>query len=120
MNMKEVEHGKEIIDALVTGMAKVRNMRGANGNAVPNQFEIFTTNGIRVFQSYNAIVAARISLGGGIGTKVVLFDPYWDNYSGQTNRYLLQFLMEDSIKDVRRKVEDGVYVLASDLTLKED
>ena len=114
--MKEVEHGKEIIDALVTGMAKVRNMRGANGNAVPNQFEIFTTNGIRVFQSYNAIVAARISLGGGIG----LFDPYWDNYSGQTNRYLLQFLMEDSIKDVRRKVEDGVYVLASDLTLKED
>lgn len=118
--MKEVEHGKEIIDALSTGMARVQNMRSASGNAVANQFVITTMNGMRVFQSYNAIVAARVSLGGGIGAKVVLFDPYWDNYSGTTNRYLLQFLMEDSIKDVRRKVKDGVYVLASDLTLKEE
>lgn len=116
--MKEVEHGKEIIDALTTRMARVQNMRSASGNAVANQF-VITTHGMKVFQSYNAIVAARISGIGG-GAKVVLFDPYWDNYSTTTNRYLLQFLMEDSIKDVRRKVESGEYVLASDLTLKED
>ena len=115
-----IEHQKEIIDALFTGMARVRNMRSASGNAVPNQFEIFTQQGTSIFQSYNAIVAARIRLGGDMGTKVVLFDPYWDNYSTTTNRYLLQFLNEDSITDVRRTVKDGVYVLASNLTLKAD
>ena len=118
MNM--IEHQKEIIDALFTGMARVRNMISASGNSVPNQFEISTQQGVTIFQSYNAIVAARLRLGGQAGTQVVLFDPYWDNYSTTTNRYLLQFLNEGSIKDVRRKVKDGVYVLASDLKLKED
>jgi len=83
-------------------MVTVENMRTASGGYAPNQFKIWTDKGV-VFQSYRSKIAERR------GGDITLFWPYWDMYSVTTNRYLLQFLNEDSIKDVRAKVKSGEY-----------
>ena len=82
---------------------RVENMRTASGGYAPNQFKIWSDEGV-VFQSYQSTIAERLWNGG-----VTLFEPYWNMYSVTTNRYLLQFLNEDSIQDVRAKVKSGEY-----------
>ena len=82
---------------------RVENMRTASGGYAANQFKIWTDEGV-VFQSYQSTIAERLWNG-----EVTLFEPYWNMYSSTTNRYLLQFLNEDSIKDVRAKVKSGEY-----------
>ena len=57
-----------------------------------------------VFQSYGSNVA-YIRKG-----RVHLYKPYWNMYSQTTNRYLLLFLGESTIVDVRKKVESGEYI----------
>ena len=83
---------------------RVENMRTASGGYAPNQFKIWTGGGV-VFQSYRSQIATKCNDG-----TVTLYGPYWDMYSYTTNRYLLQFLNEDSIKDVREKVKSGEYL----------
>ena len=68
-----------------------------------NQYIISVSSGRKVFQSYNSVVAEKNN------DKVFLYEPYWDMYSATTNKYLLKFLCESSIKDVRAKVESGEY-----------
>ena len=91
---------------------RVENMRTASGGYAANQFIIHTNDG-ETFQSYSSKVATKA---GGLGDlkygTVTLYEPYWDFYSATTNRYLLQFLNEDSIKDVRAKVKSGEYLTA--------
>tara|TARA_R100000655_G_C2893822_1_gene177571 strand:- start:250 stop:513 length:264 start_codon:yes stop_codon:yes gene_type:complete len=84
-------------------MVQVANLRTASGGYAANQFKIWTDEGV-VFQSYQSIIAERLWDG-----EVTLYEPYWNMYSVTTNRYLLQFLNEDSIKDVRAKVKSGEY-----------
>ena len=73
------------------------------GNAARDQWVFFQDNG-RLFKSYGSSIA-HVTFDG----EVTLFNPFWDMYSVTTNRYLLQFLNEDSIKDVREKVKSGEY-----------
>lgn len=42
---------------------------------------------------------------------ITLYKPYWNMYSRTTNYYLLKFLQEDSIKDIRKKVNSGEYIV---------
>jgi hypothetical protein len=91
----------------VKEMVKVRNMYTRGGNIAPNQFIIDNYDGSTVFQSYQATVAKKVYQDG--EPKVYLYSPYWDFYSATTNRYLLEFLREESIQDVRMLVESGVY-----------
>lgn len=65
-----------------------------------------------VFQSYGANVAyIRKTTSRKITTRTVhLYKPYWNMYSQTTNKYLLQFLDEASIADIRKKVESGEYI----------
>jgi len=86
------------------GYMSVENMRTASGGYAANQFIIWTDEG-RTFQSYRSKIATKANDG-----TVTLFSPYWDFYSATTNRYLLQFLNEDSINDVRVKVKSGEYL----------
>jgi len=57
-----------------------------------------------VFQSYGSNVAY---IRNGV---THLYKPYWNMYSQTTNKYLLQFLGESSIADVRKKVKSGEYI----------
>jgi len=69
-----------------------------------NQYII--TEGVRkIFQSYESIVAEKND------GQIILYEPYWDMFSATTNKYLLKFLGESSIKDVRAKVESGEYTV---------
>jgi len=83
---------------------RIENMRTSGGHAAANQFKIWTDDGC-TFQSYRSKIATKANDG-----SVTLYSPYWDNYSATTNRYLLQFLNEDSIRDIRVKVELGEYL----------
>ena len=82
----------------------VQNMTGRSGRPVVNQFII--NNGMQgeFFQSYNSIVA--ISRQG-----VVTLDRDTWQYSRTTMKYLSKFLGE-SMGEIRRKVESGLYTLA--------
>ena len=81
----------------------VQNMTSSNGNTVPNQFIVWTDNG-RYFQSYSTVVVRIDNTG-----KVVLDCNAW-NYSKTTARYRNVFLNE-STKDIERKIKDGTYTL---------
>jgi len=83
---------------------QIENMRTASGGYAANPFLIWTDEGV-IFQSYRSKVATKAHDG-----TVKLYGPYWDFYSATTNRYLLQFLNEDSIKDIRAKVKAGGYL----------
>ena len=72
------------------------------GNQAKNQFEVFDDEG-KHFLSYNSKVATIK------GDEVTLYAPYWDMFSQTTNFYLLQFLNEASIQDIREKVVGGEY-----------
>lgn len=83
-------------------MTRIQHMRTNAGNAAKNQFEVFDDEG-KHFLSYNSKIATIK------GDRVLLYEPYWNFYSVTTNGYLLKFLREDSIKDIRAKVESGEY-----------
>jgi hypothetical protein len=71
--------------------------------AIANNQYIVSVDDRKVFQSYNSKVAEKKD------GQIYLFEPYWNMYSATTNKYLLKFLGESSIKDVRAKVESGEY-----------
>tara|TARA_R100000742_G_C4270220_1_gene88884 strand:+ start:131 stop:373 length:243 start_codon:yes stop_codon:yes gene_type:complete len=74
------------------------------GNQAKNQFEVFDDEG-KHFISYNSKIATIK------GDKITLYNPYWDMFSQTTNFYLLQFLNEPSIQDIREKVVGGEYIV---------
>tara|TARA_Y100001938_G_C8099464_1_gene440500 strand:+ start:4805 stop:5077 length:273 start_codon:yes stop_codon:yes gene_type:complete len=71
--------------------------------AIANNQFIISADDRKVFQSYNSKVAEKKD------GQIYLIEPYWNMYSATTNKYLLKFLGESSIKDVRAKVESGEY-----------
>ena len=82
---------------------KVENMKSRNGNYIPNQFLIYTNEGV-FFQSYSSIIAHRFQ------GQVTLDENKWD-YSSTTSQYRNMFLNE-GIAETRKKIESGVYKLA--------
>ena len=58
---------------------QVQNMRGSSGREVPNQFIIFTEEGV-YFQSYNSVIAFKDNQG-----NVFLDHATWD-YSRTTGK----------------------------------
>lgn len=85
-------------------MLKVRvsNMIGFNGNAVRNQFEIDTDDGI-YFQSYSTVIACKRD-------GEVILDPEWD-YSVTTTKYLSKFLRTSSKREIEAKIKSGEYTI---------
>lgn len=69
-----------------------------------NQFEIIS-NGKRIFQSYNSIIAVIDQKG-----NVTLDTNYWD-YSTTTGKYRNLFLGDKSKKETQRKIDSGLYAL---------
>lgn len=89
---------------VLTGI-RVRNMESGNSyRKVPNQF-VITTPTQRIFQSYDKIIAIKEA------GKVYLDRAYWD-YSVTTGKYRNQFLGDEDIAETRRKIKEGIYVLA--------
>jgi len=72
------------------------------GNPARDQFRVFNKEG-QHFLSYETKIATIR------GDEVILYNPYWNMYSSTTNFYLLQFLNETSIRDIREKVAGGEY-----------
>ena len=93
-------------------MIKVRNITNANGNKVPNQFEIVDVNNATFFQSYDSVVAMVKDSSG----KVYLDGYYWD-YSVTTMKHLYNFLRQWGYdlnkKKVLQLIEDGVFTLTN-------
>ena len=83
-------------------------MKTKGGNLAKNQIRVFDTDGTH-FYSYGKKVATFRSFS---SPSVILYAPWWDMYSQTTNNYLLQFLDEESIKDIRKKVISGDYFVA--------
>ena len=83
-------------------MTRIQHMRTNAGNQAKNQFEVDDNEG-KHFLSYNSKIATIK------GDTVFLYEPYWNMYSQTTNGYLLKFLREDSIQDIRAKVKSGDY-----------
>ncbi len=79
-------------------------MRTKGGNPANNQTKVFDKDGIH-FYSYDSKIAT-------IHENITLYEPYWNMYSQTTNYYLLQFLQEDSIQAIRKKVNLGIFVVA--------
>jgi len=93
-------------------MIKVRNITNANGNKVPNQFEIVDTDNSTLFQSYDSMIAmVRDS-----DSRVYLDEYYWD-YSVTTMKHLYNFLRQWGYdlnkKKVLELIEDGVFTLTN-------
>ncbi len=78
------------------------------GNVAKNQRVLETDEG-SLFMSYGLPIAIKHT-GRRWGT-VTLYEPYWNMYSQTTNYYLLQFLNEESIKGIRKKVNSGDYLV---------
>lgn len=85
---------------------KVYNMKSRNGNDAPNQFEVYTDDGV-YFQSYRSIIAFKPC-----GGKTQLDETYWD-YSRTTSKYLNQFLRTSGKKEIEQKIKAGEYELAN-------
>lgn len=83
---------------------RIENMTSHNGNEVPNQFRIFTDDGV-YFQSYKTIIAFRNFHGN------ITLDPQWD-YSMTTGKYRNIFLRE-SRKETERKIKSGEYKIVN-------
>lgn len=79
---------------------------------VANQFTIETDEG-EYFQSYQTIIAFRPRYRGNEIEKpeAILDTRAWD-YSKTTGKYRNLFLGDDGIAETRRKIKEGVYVLA--------
>ena len=86
---------------------KVKNMKSDKGNSVPNQFIIYSDEGV-FFQSYNSIICKRTYNPEGFN-KVFLDSYYWD-YSTTTAKYRREFLNE-GIEATRKKIDSGEYIL---------
>ena len=84
---------------------RIESMTSPRGNAVPNQFRIFTDDGV-YFQSYSSIIAFRDRTG-----NIMLDSEKWD-YSATTGKYRNDFLNEDK-KTTARKIKDGTYKLTN-------
>ncbi len=90
-------------------------MQSGRGREVPNQFIISEKgNGANgnfiikeVFQSYNSIIAERITWSDRID--ITLDEQYWD-YSTTTGKYRNQFLGEDKTATEKR-IKNGEYKL---------
>lgn len=85
---------------------KVYNMKSRNGNDVPNQFEMYTDDGV-YFQSYRSIIAFKPC-----GGKIQLDETYWD-YSRTTSKYLNLFLRVSGKKEIEQKIKSGEYELTN-------
>lgn len=83
----------------------VENMESKRGNKVPNQFGIWTDDGL-YFQSYNTVIAFKSNDG-----KTYLDTNKWD-YSVTTGRYRNEFLGE-GIRETRQKIKSGEYILTN-------
>jgi hypothetical protein len=82
---------------------KIENMRSSNGNDVPNQFKIYTPDGV-IFQSYSSIIAIKTFDG-----KIILDRNKWD-FSTTTGKYRNQFLNETKAQ-TEKKIKSGEYLL---------
>ena len=89
-------------------MTRVILMRTKRGNPASNQKKVIDSEGVHFF-SYGSKVASYNATSEPL---VTLYEPYWNMYSQTTNYYLLQFLDEFSIKDIRKKVNSGDYLVA--------
>jgi hypothetical protein len=82
---------------------RVENMVSQKGNYVPNQFLIYTPNGV-VFQSYSSVIAIKTSGG------IILDKDTWD-YSPTAGKYRNIFLGEGK-RATEKKIKNGIYKLA--------
>ena len=82
---------------------KVSNMYSTNGNLVPNQFKIYTSEG-SYFQSYRTVIAFIDNNG-----KVFLDEYYWD-YSRTTSKYRNLFLNKNT-QEIKQLINEGEYKL---------
>lgn len=88
----------------VIKLVKVKNLTSPrSGKEVPNQFQITTPDGI-YFQSYRTLIVAIIK------GQVYLDKKHW-NCSMTTGKYRNQFLGE-SRRQITRKINEGIYILA--------
>ena len=83
-------------------------MQSSKGNAIPNQFVLYTERG-RYFQSYNSVIAF-IPLDRDSGA-IKLDEKYW-NYSKTTSKYRSIFLNETT-KETQAKIDSGIYLLSN-------
>lgn len=91
-------------DGTLTTKMQVVNLRSPQGNEVPNQFEVRTSDGV-FFQSYKSVIAFIPN----DGSKTQLDSKFWD-YSNTTGKYRNIFLGEDR-KATEKKIKDGTYLL---------
>lgn len=96
--------------SVYAGVSRVVSLRTKGGNQANNQTQVFDTDGIH-FYSYGSKVATIRNHVADLVKEVTLYEPYWNMYSQTTNYYLLQFLDEGSIKDIRKKVNSGDYIV---------
>jgi hypothetical protein len=95
---------------------KVEQMRGRNGNAVPNQLIIqdeideLSGNCIEYFQSYQTIIAKRDKFRAGVTSRQVWLDRDKWNYSRTTGKYRNMFLGETTA-ETEQKIQSGEYLL---------
>ncbi|QMP19005.1 hypothetical protein FKOIJHOC_00057 [Acinetobacter phage Ab_121] len=86
----------------------IENLYTNSGSKAPNQFNVFIygqEGNIKVFKSYNSIIAVRCN------GETYLDQGKWD-YSPTTLRYLKQWLgTQDSKAEIVKKIEDGIYKL---------
>ncbi len=85
--------------------AQVQNMLSSRGNKVPNQFRIFTDDGV-YFQSYETVIAFKPCNG---VDKVQLDRDAWE-YSATTGKYRNLFLREKKAETLA-KIASGEYIL---------
>ena len=81
----------------------VSNMHSTNGNLVPNQFKIYTSEG-SYFQSYRTVIAFIDNNG-----KVFLDENSWD-YSRTTSKYRNLFLNKNT-QEIKQLINEGEYKL---------
>ena len=85
-------------------IAKVENCKSSrSGKPIANQFIITLQNGIKIFQSYESIIAIKAN-----GETYLDYERC--DYSNTTSRYRKEFLNEDT-KTTRDKINKGKYIL---------
>ena len=85
-------------------IAKVENCKSSrSGKPIANQFIITLQNGIKIFQSYESIIAIKAN------GEIYLDYERWD-YSNTTSRYRKEFLGEDT-RTTKNKIDQGKYIL---------
>jgi hypothetical protein len=82
---------------------RIENMQSARGNNIPNQFRIYTDEGV-FFQSYSTIIVFKPYSG-----KIKLDQDKWD-FSVTTGKCRNLFLHETK-KETEHKIKAGVYEL---------